>query len=55
MLPKATYLAHLVEFIIPAGPAGDCAPLPAATALPLILAMSLLLWSVIAVTARNLI
>jgi len=54
MLPKTPYLAHLVDVIVPVGPAGDCEPLPAATALPLILAMSLLLWSMFAVTARTL-
>jgi hypothetical protein len=55
MLPKSPYLAHLADFVIPERPARNCDPLPAATALPLILAMSLLLWSAIATIARALI
>jgi hypothetical protein len=55
MLPKTPYLAHPADFIIPERLARDCEPLPAATALPLILAMSLVLWSAIAMTARALI
>ena len=55
MLPKLPYPAHPADFTIPGRPARDCELLPAATALPLILAMSLLLWSAIAMTARALI
>jgi hypothetical protein len=55
MLPKPPYLARLADRIIPEGRMSDCEALPLATALPLIFAMSLLLWSAIAVTARALV
>jgi hypothetical protein len=55
MLPKSPYLARLADFVTAERPARNCEPLPATTALPLILAMSLLLWSAIAMTARALI
>jgi hypothetical protein len=55
MLAKSPYLSHLVDFIIREVPARDCEPLPALTALPLIFAMSLLLWSMVALTARALV
>jgi len=55
MLAKSPYLSHLADFISEEVSVRDCKPLPAATALPLIFAMSLVLWSVIAMTARALV
>ena len=57
MLPRSPYfsLSHLADFILPPVPARDCEPLPPMTALPLIFGLSLVLWSIIALTARALI
>ena len=57
MLPRSPYfsLSHLADFIIPEVSARDCEPLPAMTAVPLIFGLSLVLWSMIALTARALI
>ena len=55
MLPKSPYLSHLADFIIPEASTRACEPLPATTALPLIFGLSLVLWSMIALTARALI
>ena len=51
MLPKSPYVSHLADFILPPVSARDCEPLPAMTALPLIFGLSLMLWSMIALTA----
>ena len=55
MLPKSPYVSHLADFIIAEVSARECEPLPVMTALPLIFGLSLVLWSMIALTARALI
>jgi hypothetical protein len=54
MLPKTPYASDLADFAIPEIAVRDGEPLPVGAALLLIFAMSLSLWSMIAVIARAL-
>ncbi len=54
MLPKTPYPSQFADFDIPELSARDAEPLPVGAALPRIFAMSLLLWLMIAMTARAL-
>jgi hypothetical protein len=53
MLPKTPYPSDLADLAIPEIAARDGEPLPVGAALALMFAMSLSLWSIIAVTAMT--
>lgn len=53
MLPKTTHPSQFADFDIPEVSARDGEMLPLGAALPLIFAMSLSLWLIIAMTART--
>jgi len=54
MLPKTPYPSQFADFDIPEASARDDEPLPVGAAVLQIFAMSLSLWSMIAMTARAL-